>query len=223
MPPELLGNSNAVASEPSSSTIKRPKIPQTLDQKIEKHNQKSKNALKAQQVELLKKVEEIKKTVFLKEMEIQNLDLDIKTAKENKTRYKLQIRDLYFDLLKDEVYLIKGNHGTNLSWVIHALLELNEEVEDHIFPNFLDKEAIKYFQEFARTQYFLLQFCQEQNLLHNILKFEKYGHESAREFAVLAANLHQKRKSFMLTGGGNVDSSPEIRPKSQNSLLNDVS
>jgi len=54
----------------------------------------------------LKRVEEIKKMVFLKENEMQNLELDIKTAKENKTRYKLQIRDLYFDLLKDEVYLM---------------------------------------------------------------------------------------------------------------------
>jgi len=123
------------------------------------------------------------------------------------------------------LYLIissrKGNHGSNLSWVLHALWELNEEVEDHIFPRFLDKEAIKYFQEFARIQYFLLQFCHEQNLLHNTLKFEKFGHESAREFAVLAANLHQKRKNFMPMRE-NTDSSPEIRPKSQTSLLNDV-
>jgi len=57
-------------------------------------------------MELANRVDELKKQLFIKEAEIQNLELDIKVAKENKTRYKLQLRDLYYDLLKDEVYLL---------------------------------------------------------------------------------------------------------------------
>jgi len=130
-------------SEPSSSKFKRMKS-QSLEQKL---NQKQKVSLKPQQMELVKRVDDIKTQIFTKENEIQNLDLDIKVAKENKTRYRLQLRDLYYDLLKDEVFLLKSSVNTSLTWVIHALWDLNEEVEENIFPTFLDKESIKYFQE----------------------------------------------------------------------------
>ena len=54
-------------------------------------------------MELANRVDELKKQLFIKEAEIQNLELEIKIAKENKTRYKLQLRDLNYDLLKNEV------------------------------------------------------------------------------------------------------------------------
>jgi len=62
--------------------------------------------------------------------------------------------------------------------------------------------------------------CQEQSALPSLLKLEKYGHESAREFAQIVSGAHQKRK-FFTSPGHNLDSSPEIRPRSQNSILSD--
>jgi len=63
--------------------------------------------------------------------------------------------------------------------------------------------------------------CQEQSSPPSLLKLEKCGHESAREFVQIISSAYQKRKLFM-SPGLHLDSSPEIRPRSQNSILNDV-
>lgn len=62
--------------------------------------------LKQQKMELLKKLEELEKKLFVKNNEVQSLEQDMKTAKENRIKFKLQLRDLYLDLLKDEAYLM---------------------------------------------------------------------------------------------------------------------
>jgi len=62
--------------------------------------------LKQQKIELIKKLEELGKKFFVKNNEVQSVEQDMKTAKENRIKFKLQLRDLYQDLLKDEAYLM---------------------------------------------------------------------------------------------------------------------
>jgi len=68
--------------------------------------QKMKMDLKQQKLDVFKKLEDLGKKFFVKNNEVQSVEQDLKTAKENRIKFKLQLRDLYLDLLKDEAYLM---------------------------------------------------------------------------------------------------------------------
>lgn len=62
--------------------------------------------MKVQKLEVTHQLEEAKKRYFISHRELENIENEIKAKKEHKTKAKMQLRNLYLDLLKDELYIM---------------------------------------------------------------------------------------------------------------------
>jgi len=62
--------------------------------------------LKQHRIEIQQKIENLKSKLQIKENDMLGLEQELKEIKEEKSKCKLQLKDLYLSLLKDESYIL---------------------------------------------------------------------------------------------------------------------
>lgn len=110
---------------------------------------------------VLKALAEIEDRMAGLDAELKVSERSLQATKTKKAYCKMQLKKLFYNILKDEDALLRGNDNNNSKsycWVVRALWNLGEDVKEDSFPTFMDSKNIEFFMNVWIEIYFMLIF-----------------------------------------------------------------